>query len=167
MRVTYVSNKANYMEENAKSKTILKQISLLERSPPSYERNVLISKLKNELESIWKNYFKFNYVKHHMNIDIYEIIWKDLYWHFKRLLDTMNENNVCDLDSLDVKKSAKYNIKKDLIQHGLLKEIVKSWNVNKKLYINPLFWLRNRNWVDSELKKEFQEVNERIFNTKL
>lgn len=167
MRVTYVSNKANYMETNAKSKTILKQIELLERSPPSYERNVLISRLRNELEATWKTYFKFNYVKHHMNIDIYEIIWKDLYWHFKRLLDTMNENNVCDLDTLDVKKSAKYNIRKELISHWLLKDIKKKWNVNKKLYINPLFWLRNRMNIDNELKKEFAEVNERIFNIKL
>lgn len=167
MRLTYVSDKANYMKDDAKSKTILKQIELLERSPPSYEISILISKLKDELEQTKKSYFKFNYVKHHMNIDIYEIIWKDLYWHFKRLLDTMNENNVCDLDTLDVKKSAKYNIKSKLIDFWLIKEIKKKWNVNKKLYINPLFWLRNRMNIDSELKKEFQEVNEKIFNIKL
>ena len=167
MRVTYVSDKANYMETNAKSKTILKQIELLEKTPISYERNVLISELKNKLEQTSKTYFKFNYVKHHMNIDIYEIIWKDLYWHFKRLLDTMNENNVCDLDTLDVKKSAKYNIKSKLIDYWLIKDIKKKGNVNKKLYINPLFWLRNRANVDIELKKEFSEVNEKIFNIKL
>ena len=167
MRVTYVSNKANYMETNAKSKTILKQIELLEKTPISYERNVLISELKNKLEQKNKNYFKFNYVKHHMNIDIYEIIWKELYWHFKRLLDTMNENNVCDLDMLDIKRAAKFNVKKSLLSFWLIKDIKKKWNVWKKLYINPLFWLRNRLNIDSELKKEFAEVNERRFNIKL
>ncbi|MCP4523273.1 MAG: hypothetical protein GY828_03570 [Candidatus Gracilibacteria bacterium] len=155
------------METNAKSKTILKQIEMLEKAPVSYERNILISELNNKLEQTNKTYFKFNYIKHHMNIDIYEIIGKDLYGHFKRLLDTMNENNVCDLDTLDVKKSAKYNIRKELIIYGLIKEIKKGENVNKKLYINPLFGLRNRANVDTELKKEFAEINKRLFNIKL
>ena len=155
------------MNNEYKSNTILKQIDLLQKLPISYERNTLIAELKSKLEETKKAYFKFNYVKHHMNIDIYEIVWKDLYWHFKRLLDTMNENNVCDLDRLDIKKSAKYNIKNSLVSFGLLKEIKKKWNVNKKLYINPLFWLRNRIQSDIELKKEFKEINQELYNIKL
>jgi len=150
-----------------KSKSILWQIEYLEKFPISYERNILISKLKSELEDDNKSYFKFNYVKHHMNIDIYEIISKDLYWHFKRLLDTMNENNVCDLDSLAVKKSAKYVIKDKLIKFGLIKQIKMPNNVNSKIYINPLFWLRNRVLVNKELEKEFREVNKQMYKTNL
>ena len=155
------------MNNEYKSKTILKQIETLEKLPISYEINILISKLKQQLEDTQKTYFKFNYVKHHMNIDIYEIIWKDLYWHFKRLLDTMNENNVCDLDSLDIQRAAKFNVKKKLIAHWLIKDIKKKWNVNTKLYINPLFWLRHRVEVDIELKKEFKEINQKIYNITL
>ncbi len=152
------------MNNQYKSNTILKQIDLLEQTPISYERNVLISELKNKLEETSKSYFKFNYVKHHMNIDIYEIIWKDLYWHFKRLIDTMNENNVCDLDKLDVKRASKFNIKKKLIEFWLIKEIVKKNNINKKLYINPLFWLRNRITIDNQLQEEFKKVNKELYS---
>jgi len=62
------------MNNEYKSKTILKQIVMLEKLPRSYEINILISELKQQLEDRQKTYFKFNYVKHHMNIDIYEII---------------------------------------------------------------------------------------------
>jgi len=155
------------MNNEYKSKTILKQIVMLEKLPRSYEINILISELKQQLEDRQKTYFKFNYVKHHMNIDIYEIIWKDLYWHFKRLLDTMNENNVCDLDTLDIKRAAKFNVKRNLISFWLIVDIKKKNNVKSKLYINPLFWLRNKIQVDKELKEAFKEVNKKMYNITL
>jgi hypothetical protein len=37
----------------------------------------------------------------------------------------MNENNVCDLDSLDIQRAAKFNVKKSLISFGLIKDIKK------------------------------------------
>lgn len=156
-----------YMKNDYESKTILKQIEIVQKAPLSYERNILLSELKQKLSDKKKIFFKFNYVKHNMNIDIYDIIWKELYWHYKRLIDTMNENNVCDLDMIDVKRSAKYTIKNKLISYWLIKEIKKKWNVNKKLYINPLFWLRNRKTVDNELMEEFKDINKELYNIDL
>ena len=157
------------MQNDYKCKWILEQLEYLEKCPISYERNILISKLKTDLDSEHKHYFKFKYIKHHiyMNIDIYEIIWKDLYWHFKRLLDTMNENNVCDLDKLDLKKSAKYIVKDKLINYWLIKEVKLKNNVNSKLYVNPAFWLNNKIVVNNELEKEFREVNKQLYDIDL
>lgn len=157
------------MQNEHKSKQIIEQIKYLEWLPISYERNIIIAKLKCELEDKKKTYFKFKYIKHHiyMNIDIYEIIWKDLYWHFKRLLDTMNENNVCDLDKLDLKKSAKYVVKDKLIKFWLIKEIILKNNVNRKIYINPAFWLNSRILVNPELEEQFREVNKNLYNLDL
>lgn len=164
-----ISNFLYYMQDDYKSKEILSQIRYLEKLPISYERNILIARLKSELENTKKTFYDFKYIKHHiyMNIDIYEIIWKDLYWHFKRLLDTMNENNVCDLDKLDLKKSAKYIVKDKLITYWLIKEIKLKNNVNSKIYINPAFWLNNRVLVNPELEEHFREVNKSLYNLDL
>jgi hypothetical protein len=64
------------MQNEYKSKSILEQIEYLEKCPISYERNILIAKLKSELDNEVKHLFKFKYIKHHiyMNIDIYQII---------------------------------------------------------------------------------------------
>lgn len=156
-----------YMSKDYKIKWILQQIEYLEKFPTSYERNILIAKLKSEIEDKNKNYFKFKFIKHNMNIDIYEIIWKDLYGHFKRLIDTMNENNVCDLDKLSLWKSAKYVVKEKLVSHWLIKEIRMPNNINSKIYINPLFWLNNRIYVNPDLEKEFREINKNIYNIEL
>jgi hypothetical protein len=102
-----------------------------------------------------------------MNIDIYQIIWKDLYGHFKRLIDTMNENNVCDLDKLDLKRASKYIVKNKLIDYWLIKEIKLKNNINGKIYVNPAFWLNNRVLVNNELEKEFREVNKQLYNLDL
>lgn len=164
-----ISNFLYYMQDDYKSKEILSQIRYLEKLPISYERNILIARLKSELENTKKTFYSFKYIKHHiyMNIDIYEIIWKDLYWHFKRLLDTMNENNVCDLDKLDLKKSAKYIVKEKLITYWLIKEIKLKNNVNSKIYINPAFWLNNRVLVNPELEEHFREANKSLYNLDL
>ena len=156
------------MENEYKIKQILKQIELLEKLPISYERNILIAELKNKIENK-KSYFKFRYIKHniYMNIDIYEIIWKDLYWHFKRLIDTMNENNVCDLDKLDLKKSAKYSVKDKLISFWLIKQVKLKSNINSKLYINPAFALNNRININNELEEVFREENKKLYNLDL
>lgn len=153
------------MQNEFKSKQIIEQIEYLEKLPISYERNILIARLKAELEETKKSFYNFKYIKHHiyMNIDIYEIIWKDLYWHFKRLIDTMNENNVCDLDKLDLKKSSKYVVKDKLINFWLIKEIKLKNNVNNKIYVNPAFALNNRILVNSELEKEFRDVNIELY----
>ena len=157
------------MQNEYKSKSILEQIEYLEKCPISYERNILIAKLKSELDNEVKHLFKFKYIKHHiyMNIDIYQIIWKDLYGHFKRLIDTMNENNVCDLDKLDLKRASKYIVKNKLIDYWLIKEIKLKNNINGKIYVNPAFWLNNRVLVNNELEKEFREVNKQLYNLDL
>jgi len=64
------------MQKDFKSKQTLLQIEYLENLPVSYERNIIIAKLKAELDENKKVFFNFRYIKHHiyMNIDIYEII---------------------------------------------------------------------------------------------
>lgn len=102
-----------------------------------------------------------------MNIDIYEIIGKDLYGHMSRLIDTMNENNVVDFENLAVGRAMRFNIKRDLIAYGIIKK-AKLWkNLNHKLYMNPLFGLKNRVYPGNELIQEFAEINKRVYNIKL
>lgn len=155
------------MWKRSKSKSLMEQIDYLRALSPTLERNLLISKLRYEMEKKDEQRIKFNYVKHHMNIDMYEIIWKDLYWHMSRLIDTMNENSVVDLDMLAVGRTMKYNIKKDLIAHWVLKAFRKDERSSLKLYMNPLFWLKNRVYPGEKLKSEFKDINKKIYNITL
>ena len=120
------------MNDGVKIKSLHKQVEYLKKLKIDYNRNILISRLKNEIESLWNKKLKFNYVKHHMNIDIYEIIWKDLYGHMNRIMDTMNENNVIDMDMIDLSRSWKFAVKKQLIAHWILKSFRKNNNSNLK-----------------------------------
>jgi len=154
------------MDKGCKRNFLNKQKELLYRLPSSYERNIMISEKDSQLNNKINNYPKFRYVKHfkHMEIDIYEILWNQLYGHFKRLLDTMNENNVVDLDSISVWRSAKFVIKNKLIWYWVLREVKMDKNINSKLYMNPLFWLYNRVSIKKELLDEFKDINNKFYN---
>ena len=84
-----------------------------------------------------------------------------------RLIDTMNENNVVDLDTLSIWRAMRFNIKRDLIAHWVLKSFKKKDNSSNKLYMNPLFGLKNRVYPDKILRKEFAEINKNIYNINL
>ena len=72
-----------------------------------------------------------------------------------------------DMDMIDLSRSWKFAVKKQLIAHWILKSFRKNNNSNLKTYLNPLFWLKNRIYPRDKLIKEFEEVNKRIYNIKL
>ena len=155
------------MNDWVKIKSLQKHIEYLEGLEITYSRNIMISNLKNDIESLGNKRLKLKFVKLHMNIDIYKIIWKDLYGHMTRLSSTMNENSVVDFDMLDVWRAMKFNIKRDLKAHGVLKSFRKNKDSNLKTYLNPLFWLKNRVYPGKILINEFAEINKNIYNTNL
>lgn len=155
------------MNNDFKVKELEDKIKFLKTTPSCYERNVLIAELYAQIDSKQKVFAKFNYVKHHkyMDIDIYKILWKDLYGHFKRLVDTMNENNVCDLDMLDIKRTQKYMVKVWLESHWLIKEV--KWDIRSKIFLNPAFALNNRILVSADLEELFREENMHLYKLDL
>jgi len=159
------------MQKTSKSKSLNEEQKDLidEYLPPGVAKNLLSSEKQNQIDGRKNIYSKFRFVKTHIikDFDIYDILWKDLYWHFSRLLNTMNENNVVDLDMLSVSKRTKYVIQKQLIDEWVLKKFRKDDSCRMKLYMNPLFWLKDRKTISAELIREFWDITLEKFNTNL
>ena len=157
----------NYLVLNeSKKREITSQISKLRDAPPSYEISILIARLESEIEEV--TYFNnFSFVRHYvdMKVDIYEILGTTLYWHFKRLLDTMNNNNVIEFEELAVNKRQMEKIRVSLKRFGLVKKL-RLWKV-AKWYVNPAFGIKLRKNLNSWLVEGFAEDNEVKFNIKL